>query len=175
MFEAVLSLLGGLAMFLVRDKDGKEEERHLFNDRLLVTPTIALEQAKNVTFKMSRLAERSGINSISLFEKYDKRIFDSVIEDENKIDAYEDEIGSYLVKITSCDLDEIDNLEATKLLHTISDLERLSDHCSNIAGCIIEIAHNSLGMHGYTRNVKSGNELYDDYFKSYSDKYKLAI
>ena len=57
----------------------------------------------------------------------------------------------------------------------LTDLERVSDHCSNIAGCVIEITHNSLGMHGYTRSLKSGNEIYDKYFKNYSDEYKISI
>ncbi len=271
-------LLERLAYLIVRSKDDEKEERHIFDDRLLATPSIAIEQAKQVSFTMAQLAERSVRNAASLFERFDKKVYDSVLEDEDKIDVYEDEIGSYLVKITGCDLNEADSLEVSKLLHMISDLERLSDHaanvassakemndkrltfsaeataearviidavnditalaiksftendlenatrvepleevidllqseirlnhvrrlknnectielgfiltdmltdlerisdhCSNIAGCVIEITHNSLGMHEYTRAIKSGNELYDDYFKGYSKKYQLKI
>ena len=61
------------------------------------------------------------------------------------------------------------------LTDMLTDLERVSDHCSNIAGCIIEITHKSLGMHEYTRSLKSGNAVYDEYLKTYSDEYKLKV
>ena len=55
----------------------------------------------------------------------------------------------------------------------LTDLERVADHCSNIAGCVIEIAHNSLGMHSYTQSLKRGNEEYEELIKEYSKKYPI--
>ena len=51
--------------------------------------------------------------------------------------------------------------------------ERTADHCSNVAGCVIEITHHSLGMHEYTRSIRYGNDIYDSYFKEFSNKYKF--
>ena len=59
------------------------------------------------------------------------------------------------------------------LSDVLTNLERISDHCSNIASCVIEIAHSSLGMHSYTKIVKEGNMQYDKLVESYSDKYTL--
>ena len=56
----------------------------------------------------------------------------------------------------------------------LTNLERVADHCSNIAGCVIEIANNSLGMHSYTEGLRRGNEVYDKYFEDYSEKYRLS-
>ena len=54
----------------------------------------------------------------------------------------------------------------------LTNLERVADHCSNIAGCVIEIAHNALDMHRYTDAVKKG-EAFEQVNKEYSLKYSL--
>ncbi len=56
----------------------------------------------------------------------------------------------------------------------LTNLERISDHCSNIAGCIIEISHNSLGMHEYLRGVKSSDEFFKEHYDEYMEKYAIA-
>ena len=56
----------------------------------------------------------------------------------------------------------------------INDLERISDHCSNIAGCVLEMAHEELEIHEYLRKVKAGNmKEYNDYYNYYMTKYDL--
>ena len=55
----------------------------------------------------------------------------------------------------------------------ITNLERTADHCSNIAGCIIETSHNTLNMHESLRVIKSESEDFKSRFKYYSDKYSL--
>lgn len=53
----------------------------------------------------------------------------------------------------------------------LNNLERVSDHCSNIAGCVIEMSHSSLDLHGYLKTVKAGSPEYEEKFREYSDKY----
>ena len=55
----------------------------------------------------------------------------------------------------------------------ITDLERTADHCSNIAGCIIETSHNNLNMHESLRLIKSESEEFKNKFAYYSEKYTL--
>lgn len=55
----------------------------------------------------------------------------------------------------------------------ITNLERTADHCSNIAGCIIETSHNNLNMHESLRIIKSESEEFKNKFAYYSDKYTL--
>ena len=55
----------------------------------------------------------------------------------------------------------------------LNNLERISDHCSNIAGCMIEIAHNSLGMHEYFNNLKANDEFFKQHYREYLAKYSL--
>ena len=53
----------------------------------------------------------------------------------------------------------------------ITNLERTSDHCSNIAGCIIEAANNEMTVHEALRDIRSDSPDYWDKYKNYLEKY----
>ena len=56
----------------------------------------------------------------------------------------------------------------------LTNLERVADHCSNIAGCILEITQEGgLEMHKYLASVREGGEEYNRMFAEYSAKYAL--
>ena len=56
----------------------------------------------------------------------------------------------------------------------LTDLERVADHCSNIAGCVLEMkAHGALDMHGYLDAVKSDSDEFQRKFHDYRIKYSL--
>lgn len=55
----------------------------------------------------------------------------------------------------------------------LTNLERVADHCSNIAGCIIEMAHDSLDVHEYLDNVKAGGPGFLQAYQEYAQKYAL--
>ncbi len=122
-----------LACLTVRNKKGEEEvQMPMLDDRLLVTPGIAIEQCRNVCIRMADLTRKTIIDSLDMLTKYDAKKATEIIENETTIDIYEDKIGSYLLKVTAKDLNEHDSKVASKLLHTIGDLERISDHAVNI-------------------------------------------
>ena len=122
-----------LACLTVRDKPGEESNAvPMLDKRLLNTPSVAIEQCKNVAFKMAKLTQKTLLMSMELVKKFDPKIAQEVIENENTIDIYEDSIGSYILKISSKDLSVMDSQAVSNLLHTIGDLERISDHAVNI-------------------------------------------
>lgn len=122
-----------LACLTIRNKQGEEDaQMPMLDDRLLVTPGIAIEQCRNVCIKMAELTRKTIIDSLDMLTKYDAKKATEIIENETTIDIYEDKIGSYLLKVTAKDLNEHDSKVASKLLHTIGDLERISDHAVNI-------------------------------------------
>ncbi len=122
-----------LACLTVRDKPGEESlEVPMLDKRFLNTPSVALEQCKNVAYKMASLTQKTLLMSLDLVKNYDARIAQEVIDNENAIDLYEDNIGSYILKISSKDLSVNDSQTVSNLLHTIGDLERISDHAVNI-------------------------------------------
>ena len=122
-----------LACLTIRDKEGEENaEMPMLDKRLLNTPAVAIEQCRNVAFKMAELTRKTLLMSIGLVSEYDKNIATEVADNENAIDIYEDKIGSYILQVSSKDLSVNDSQLVSSLLHTIGDLERISDHAVNI-------------------------------------------
>lgn len=122
-----------LACFTVRDKPGDEEtEVPILDKRFLKTPSVAIEQCRSVAFKMAKLTEKTLMKSMKLVRKYDKETAQTIVDNENTIDIYEDKIGSYILQVASKDLSVADSQVVSNLLHTIGDLERISDHAVNI-------------------------------------------
>jgi phosphate:Na+ symporter len=55
----------------------------------------------------------------------------------------------------------------------LANLERTSDHCSNIAGCIMDTNHHDLNLHETIRDFRNGSEEFRELYRSYSEKYDL--
>lgn len=123
-----------LACLTVRDdeRDKQNASPMLLDERLLNTPSVAIEQCRNVCIRMARLTQETLKMSLEAVTSFDQRKCQTVIENENTIDIYEDKIGSYILKISSKDLSENDSKIVSSMLHTIGDLERISDHAVNI-------------------------------------------
>jgi len=60
------------------------------------------------------------------------------------------------------------------LADILTNLERVADHCSNIAGCLIEMSrHDSLDLHNYLSEVRASDKDYADMYDKYMKKYAL--
>ena len=127
------------------DKKG-DEYTDMLDDRLLATPSVALERSRSVAGQMAVVSCQYIRNSIALFRSYDGRAADEIREAENQVDVYEDVLGSYLVKLSSESMDARDSHEVTKLLHIIGDLERISDHSVNLVDSAEEIKDKELAF-----------------------------
>ncbi|MGN0687948.1 MAG: Na/Pi cotransporter family protein [Oscillospiraceae bacterium] len=124
-----------LAELIVRNDPNDEMEygeMPMLDERLLLTPSVAIEQCRNVAIRMARITRKTIFSSFEVLTEYDQKKAAEIVENENTIDIYEDKIGSYLLRISSKDLSEHDSKVVSKLLHTIGDLERISDHAVNI-------------------------------------------
>ena len=143
-------LLEKLATASVKGDDKKGDEyTSMLDDRLLDTPSVAIENARKVACRMAELSIHSLRNSLALFDNYDAKVAGEIREQEGTVDVYEDALGSYLVKISSKDLDEIESIEVTKLLHIIGDLERISDHSVNLVESVEEIRDKQISFSDY--------------------------
>ena len=132
-------VLEKLACLTVPD-DNKKEKDELLDERLLVTPPVAIGRSKDVEKQMAQDAAEALYAAFDLMrDGYSENIGKAVREAEARGDMYEDKLGTYLVKISGCSLTDHDSLEVSKLLHIIGDLERLSDHAVNIAESMEEM------------------------------------
>ncbi len=110
----------------------EKREIQILDARFLNTPGLALEHCKNAAVDMAGYAREALFLAIQLIDKYNAKSADKVCELEDLVDHYEDELGSYLVKVSSKHLTERDSQELSVLLHCIGDFERISDHAINI-------------------------------------------
>ncbi len=124
-------LLEKLAYKLIPDSKMPEKASEL-DERLLTTPAIALECAHNLTFDMAKIATDALKSSVECLDTYDKAKAEAIREAEDKTDHFEDVIGSYLVKLSTKQLNENEGAMASMLLKAIGDFERISDHAVNI-------------------------------------------
>ena len=127
-FSKALEKLSGLC---VPDKKDDSPVSQL-DDRLLNTPSVAVEQASYVTRQMAKLSAEAMQNAIGLLGHYDAKIADEIRRDEAEVDKMEDSLGTYLVKLSTHTMIDKDNREITKMLHLIGDFERISDHAVNV-------------------------------------------
>ncbi len=116
---------------VVREK-AKEQPVGYLDERLLATPSVAIVESKRQIVKMAELSRDTLLEAIDMLENYSEEGDRRVEENESIIDTYEDTIGSYLVKLSACELSEHDAGEISKLLLSIGDFERLGDHALNI-------------------------------------------
>ncbi len=122
-----------LACLTIRDKPGEETAAMpMLDERFLNTPSVAIEQCRNVAYKMAVLTRQTMLTAMDTVTEYDPKKAAEVVDNENTIDIYEDKIGSFILKISSKDLSVSDSQVISNLLHTIGDLERISDHAVNI-------------------------------------------
>lgn len=269
------SMLEKLAVKIVPDAKYEEKTVKLDN-RLLVTPPLALGQARAVAVEMAEKAVEALKNAIGTFTGYSGEKATQIRNDEAICDEFEDTLGTYLVKLSAEQLGQKESEEATALLKVIGDferisdhavnilesaeelrdknltltedalkeydvitaavsevldltlcafqnsdpavaitvepleqvvdtlkeqlrtnhilrmqdgkctaqvgfvwadiltnLERVSDHCSNIAGCVIDTSEHNLNVHESLRKIRRGNEKYDELFRQFSKKYTL--
>ncbi len=135
-----------LAILVVKDKESDDAPSKLLDPRLLTTPAIAVARATEVTRTMAGISCTALRKSMKLISAYEESEADLIRDLESKADVYEDELGSYLVKISAESLTDADNRQLTKLLHIIGDFERISDHAVNIVESAEEIRQKKLSF-----------------------------
>ena len=143
LFAPFTKQLEKLATISVKSSDEPEKE-NLLDDRLLKSPTIAVQRANDVAHEMAKISFEAMKNSLGLLFSYDIKAGAAIRKQEEKADVYEDALGTYLVKLSAENITERDSHEVTKLLHTISDFERISDHAVNVVESAEEILDNKV-------------------------------
>lgn len=140
------SLLEKLAYKAIPEDKVKEKTSNL-DERLFVTPALALAQSRDSLLDMSNVSKSSILLSIGSIFNYSGDVYKDIEENEKKADKYEDEIGTYLVKLGSKNnLNEKESEEVSRYLKVIGDFERISDHGINIVESVKELRDKNLSL-----------------------------
>lgn len=127
----VSGLLEKFSCIVIPDSKTEESKTEL-DERLMTTPTIAIERCRVVTVEMAQNAVSALDTSLDMITAYDADQAGYIRTQEEETDHYEDSLGTYLVKLSARAMSEQDSMESAKLLHVIGDFERVSDHAVNI-------------------------------------------
>lgn len=136
---------GLIAMSKYIYPDSPEEERFAMLDtRFISTPTIAVQTSSDLTMEMAALARDNAILALKTLGNYSDENAARVEAIENKVDLYEDKLGTYMSKLSGHEMTEADRSELSRLLHCIGDYERISDHAVNIMEAATEMQEKNL-------------------------------
>jgi len=135
-----------LSYIIIKKDESEIEKTELLDERLLTTPSVAIERCRNVTCEMAKLSVEILHDSLENLFVCDEKVGDKIRKGEDEADKYEDALGTYLVKLSSKSLTDTDSHEVTELLHIIGDFERISDHAVNILESSEEIKEKGLSF-----------------------------
>ena len=118
---------------LIKDKpdeegDNQELEPIALDERFLPYPALAISQSQKAVCDMALTAQKSIYLCFDLLKNYDDEKFAKVQRYEKLGDLYEDSIGTYLMKLSKSELTKEQSANVFKYLHSLSYLERLTDH-----------------------------------------------
>ncbi|MBQ8296328.1 MAG: Na/Pi cotransporter family protein [Ruminococcus sp.] len=130
------------------DEERKVAERNniMLDERLLKTPAVAVEVCRSATLNMAEITKTTIIDALQLLNGYDEVLADKVVDGENTIDNFEDKLNGYLVKISKSSITSSDSRTVSKMMHTIGNLERISDHAVNLAESAKEVHEKQLSF-----------------------------
>ena len=120
-----------LSVLAVRD-GGSEESLELPDERLLVTPAVAISHAQELTVQMARNAMEACSLACGMLDSYSEKSAVRIRKAEVAVDEYEDKLGTYLIHISEENLLGMESREVNRLLHLLGDFERISDHAVNL-------------------------------------------
>ena len=125
-------LLINLVKKIVKD-DPSDLPKILIDERLLVQPSVAVNECLGNTMVMGMMAQEEMDKALSLFTAYDENVYDRIVKNEDVLDWYEDQLNTYLVKLSRLSLSDEASTSVSKMLHVITDFERIGDHAFNVA------------------------------------------
>lgn len=134
-----------LACLSVRDDKEREEtidanrDFDFLDERFLDKTSLAMEHCRIVTNNMADLSREALFKSLDLFSDFSEEKAGDVCDIEERVDKYEDVLGTYLMKLSSRDLTEQDSETLNMLLHCIGNFERISDHACNLVNVAREM------------------------------------
>ena len=125
--------------------DGEEKQRTAFLDERIFNNTpLAISECRRLANEMAGHTKTAIMASLELIGSYDEQKSQFVREMETLTDKYEDKLGTYLVRLSSNNLSEEDSHAVSRMLHSLSDFERISDHALNLCGTALEIKEKNI-------------------------------
>ncbi len=189
----VLLPLSGFLEFLavktIKDDDEEEDDlsKHdkvlqLLDPVFLERPGFAIMQCQKVASEMAELSMKSVDRAVGLLTVYDEEIAERIRKEEDTVDKYEDQLGTYLLRLSTKDLSKEDGHRLSLMLHSLGDIERISDLAVNILLAVEQMHKKELifskkamdELAVYSKALKDILTMTVDAFEQ-NDRYKAAL
>ena len=178
-----------LAVKTIKDDDEEEDElsKHdkvlqLLDPVFLERPGFAIMQCRKVASEMAELSMKSVGRAVGLLTAYDEEIAERIRKEEDTVDKYEDQLGTYLLRLSTKDLSKEDGHRLSLMLHSLGDIERISDLAVNILLAVEQMHKKELifskkamdELAVYSKALKDILTMTVDAFEQ-NDRYKAAL
>ena len=120
-----------LARAVIRGEN-KAEEFAFLDPLLLHTPSVAISECVAMSNRMGEVARENVHLALCQLSDYSNARESEILANEDKLDIYEDRLGSYLVQISQHGVSMNDIRTVSRLLHAIGAFERIGDHALNL-------------------------------------------
>ncbi len=132
-FGGVLVKMAGIMCRTSKGKVDEDSEILHLDDRILNTPSIAIASCIKEIVHLGNMSSKNLTLACEAVLTKNHESIDKIYEREEKIDNLTKAITRYLVKLCNSDITSEENAYITSLFHTVHDIERIGDHCENLA------------------------------------------
>lgn len=112
--------------------EGEKEPDFVLDERLFAMPALAIKDSNDAVVQMCHLSKKAFKRAAGMLGNYTEETASKVQKMERKLDHCEDQLGTYMMKITKLGISDSDSKAVTRILHTINDFERIGDHAINV-------------------------------------------
>lgn len=124
----------------------REEKTHtvFLDERIFNNVPLAISECRRLVIEMAMHTKDALLTAIGTVDNYDAEKIEYVRELEGLTDKYEDKLGTYLVRLSSKDLTADESHGVARMLHSLSDFERITDHALNVCDLAQEIKEKNI-------------------------------
>ncbi|MBQ7125491.1 Na/Pi cotransporter family protein [bacterium] len=126
-----MKIMEKIALYIVPESSS-DKEAVIIDERLLLSPSIAIAECQRQSVIMAELVEANFVNAARMLKSYHKKIADQIVDNEFLIDKYEDKLDSFLLKLFGTSMVEEESGRISQMMLLIGDYERIGDHAKNI-------------------------------------------
>ena len=112
--------------------EGEKEPDFVLDERLFAMPALAIKDSNDAVIQMCHVSKKAFKKAAGMLGNYTEEMAAKVQKMERKLDHYEDQLGTYMMKITKLGISDTDSMHVTRILHTINEFERIGDHAIHV-------------------------------------------
>ena len=122
---------------VIKEKD--EDKEVILDERLLLTPSIAVAQCYKTTGTMAKITRETLVLSVRMLKQYNPKVAEVINKNEVLIDKYQDTLESFIQKLSARELSDEDSNKISQLILSLSDFEKIADHAIHILNLATKI------------------------------------